>query len=99
VASSSSLTRFISAKDDNEKKSLIWGVITDAGGTMRLSLRDFRPHVGLLVATGHKGLAVQLAQDYLESYGTGFNQFVRDLRLITRTSRETQLEKKEKSDD
>jgi hypothetical protein len=93
VASSSSLTRFISAKDDNEKKSLIWGVVTDAKGVMRLSLRDFRPHVGLLIAAGHKDVAVRLAQDYLDSYASGLNQFVRDLRLITRASRQTRLEK------
>jgi hypothetical protein len=91
VAPSSSLTRFISAKDDNEKKSLIWGVVTDARGVMRLSLRDFRPHVALLIAAGHKDVAVRLAQDYLDSYVSGLNQYVRDLRLITRTSRETRL--------
>jgi hypothetical protein len=91
VVASSSLTRFISAKDDNEKKSLIWGVVTDAKGVMRLSLRDFRPHVGLLIAAGHKDVAVRLAQDYLDSYASGLNQFVRDLRLITRARRETRL--------
>ena len=32
VAPSSTLSRFISAKDDNEKKTLVWGVLTDAQG-------------------------------------------------------------------
>ena len=40
VARSSSLTRFASAKDDNDKKELAWGVLTDASGTMVLTLRD-----------------------------------------------------------
>ncbi|HLO18826.1 MAG TPA: hypothetical protein VK206_28600, partial [Anaerolineales bacterium] len=32
VAKTSTLTRFITAKDDNDKKTLAWGVITDAHG-------------------------------------------------------------------
>lgn len=91
VAPSSSLIRFISAKDDNEKKSLIWGVITDAKGIMRISLRDFRPHAGLLVAAGYKELAGRITRHYLDSYAIGLNQFVGELRLITQTSRETRL--------
>lgn len=89
VVSSSTLTRFISAKDDNDKKSLVWGVITDAQGVMRLSLRDFRPHVALLAACGHKDLASRLAQHYLDTYAQGLNQFIRELRQITQASRET----------
>jgi hypothetical protein len=88
VVPSSTLTRFISAKDDNDKKSLVWGVITDAQGVMRLSLRDFRPHVALLVACGCKELASRLTQHYLDSYAHGLNQFVRELRQITQASRE-----------
>jgi hypothetical protein len=91
VAPSSTLTRFISAKDDNDKKTLVWGVITDAAGVMRISLRDFRPHASLLIAAGHKNLAARLTQDYLDSYVHGLNGFVRDLYRITKTSRETRL--------
>ena len=41
VAPTSTLTRFISAKDDNDKKTLVWGVITDAQGVMRISPARF----------------------------------------------------------
>ncbi len=91
VAKSSSLVRFITAKDDNEKKTLAWGVITDADGVMHLSLRDFRPHVGLLDAVGRRKMAARLAQDYLDAYVLGLNQYIRELRQITLTSRETRL--------
>lgn len=94
VVPSSSLTRFISAKDDNDKKTLIWGVLTDAQGIMRITLRDFRPHVGLLMAAGQKDLARRIAQHYLESYASGFNHFIGDLRRINRTSRRNSSQKK-----
>jgi hypothetical protein len=99
VASTSTLTRFITAKDDNDKKTLAWGVITDAQSVMRISLRDFRPHVGLLERIGHKDLAIRIVQDYLEAYARGLNNFVADLRRITETSRETGLLKLEKGND
>jgi hypothetical protein len=91
VASSSTLRRFITAKDDNDKKTLAWGVITDAEGTMRISLRDFRPHVGKLSAAGYGDLAGLMTQDYLDSYGRGLNSYVRDLQRITAASRETRM--------
>ncbi len=91
VARTSTLTRFITAKDDNEKKTLAWGVITDADGVMRVTLRDFRPHVGRLEAIGHKALAVRVSQDYLDAYARGLNSFIRDLRRMTSASRETRL--------
>ncbi|HLE27287.1 MAG TPA: hypothetical protein VI793_04170 [Anaerolineales bacterium] len=99
VAPTSTLTRFITAKDDNEKKTLAWGAITDAQGVLRLSLRDFRPHVGLLEAAGQKALATRLAQDYLDAYANGLNDFVRDLRRLTLASRETRLAKRELTDE
>jgi hypothetical protein len=99
VAPTSTLTRFITAKDDNDKKTLAWGVITDAQGVMRLTLRDFRPHVGLLVAAGHKELATRLTQHYLDFYADGLNRFIGDLRQITEASRETQLVRPEQSHD
>jgi hypothetical protein len=88
VAPQSSLTRFITAKDDNEKKTLAWGVITDAKGVMRISLRDFRPHVGLLKAAGHQDLADKVAQDYLNRYVIGLNRYIRELQHIAVASQE-----------
>jgi hypothetical protein len=89
VAKTSSLTRFTSAKDDNTKKTLVWGVLTDAQGAMHLSLRDFRPHVGLLAAIGRQDLAKHIAQDYLDAYAQGLNRYIHELRWITLASRET----------
>ncbi len=82
VAPTSTLTRFISAKDDNEKKTLVWGIITDAQGMMRISLRDFRPYVGLLGKLGQQELAARIAQDYLHSYARGVNQYIYSLQRI-----------------
>jgi hypothetical protein len=95
VAPKSTLTRFITAKDDNEKKTLAWGIITDARGVMRISLRDFRPHVRLLKAAGQKELAARIVQDYLDAYAHGLNHYIQDLLKITEASRETRLEKLE----
>jgi len=89
VAPSSTLTRFITAKDDNKQKQLAWGVLTDANGVMHISLRDFRPHVVVLLENGYRDLANFIAQDYLNSYTSGLNFFVRDLMRITIASRET----------
>jgi hypothetical protein len=99
VAPTSTLTRFITAKDDNDKKTLAWGVITDAQGVMRITLRDFRPHVALLESVGRGDLAVRLARDYLDSYARGLNSYIDDLRRITETSRGTRLGKLEKRND
>jgi hypothetical protein len=99
VAQASTLSRFITAKDDNDKKTLAWGVITDAEGVMRMSLRDFRLHVGMLEAVGHKELATRIVQDYLDTYAHGLNNFVRDLQRITLASRETRFAKLERNGD
>ncbi len=93
VAKTSSLTRFITAKDDNEKKQLVWGVMTDANGIMQVSLRDFRPHVAALLAAGRKDLASLVTQDYLDTYALGLNAYIHDLIRITTASRETQTAK------
>jgi hypothetical protein len=90
VAKTSSLTRFITAKDDNEKKQLVWGVMTDANGIMQISLRDFRPHVTALLAAGRKDLASLVTQDYLDSYALGLNTYIQGLFRITMSSRDTQ---------
>ncbi|HSJ57174.1 MAG TPA: hypothetical protein VLC95_08330, partial [Anaerolineae bacterium] len=89
VVPSSTVTRFATAKDDSEKKTLAWGVVTDAEGVMCVSLRDFRPHVALLIACGQRRVAEWMARDYLVSYARGLNAYVRDLHQITRASRET----------
>jgi hypothetical protein len=89
VVPSSSLTRFATAKDDNEKKDLVWGVVTDADGVMRITLRDFRSHVGPLRRMGRKVLAEKMAQDYLDKYAIGLNEYVDQVLQITSKSRET----------
>ncbi len=97
VVPSSTLGRFVTAKDDNGQKQLVWGVITDAAKTMHISLRDFRPHVAALQAIGRQDLANQITQDYLDAYAEGFNRYIRDLQRITTASRKTHLLKKVQS--
>jgi hypothetical protein len=94
VSPTSTLTRFMTAKDDNNQKQLAWGVITDARASMRISLRDFRPHAATLLANGRKDLAALIAQDYLDSYAEGLNQYIHDLTRITSSSRETMPDQK-----
>lgn len=96
VAPTSTLTRFISAKDDNEKKTLIWGVMTDNHGMMHITLRDFRPHIEMLHGIRSPDLANRIAQDYLDSYVNGMNRYINDLRRITLGSRSSQLSTKTK---
>lgn len=91
VVPTSTLRRFVTAKDDNEQKQLAWGVVTDARGVLRISLRDFRPHVAALQAINRSDLAEQITQDYLDSYAEGFNAYIQDLHRITLASRETQM--------
>jgi len=98
VASGSSLTRFMSAKDDSDKKTLVWGAMTDANGMMRLTLRDFRPHVAQLKSIGRKDLAIRMTQDYLEAYAHGLNSYIQDLQRITRSMRQTQPDRPEKDE-
>lgn len=83
VKTGSSLTRFISAKDDGATKELVWGILTDDTGKMHISLRDFRPFIGPLMALDERPLADLLAQDYLDGYVDGLNRFVADLSTIT----------------
>lgn len=91
VAKTSTLTRFITAKDDNDKKTLAWGVITDAQNRLRVSLRDFRPYVAQLEAVGKMDLARRLTQDYLNTYVRGLNQYALELRRMTIARRATRL--------
>jgi hypothetical protein len=68
VAATSSITRFASSRDDGDTKLLVWGVMSDADGTLVLTLRDFRPYVAPLLRLGRADLARVLAQDYLDTY-------------------------------
>lgn len=93
VARGSSLCRFISAKDDNENKALVWAVLTDDNDVMHLSLRDFRPHVAALDKMDKIELAELILKDYLDAFAVGFNQFIANLLDIlnataTHTSKE-----------
>lgn len=89
VAPKSTLTRFMTAKDDNEQKQLAWSVITDSDSAVKMNLRDFRPHVSQLLEIGRKDLAEMITKDYLDAYVNGANRFVRELSRITIASRET----------
>lgn len=89
VPRTSTLTRFMTAKDDNTQKQLAWGIITDGNSVMRIHLRDFRPHVQSLLAIGRKDLATLITEDYLNAYARGFNAYIRELTSITTASRET----------
>jgi hypothetical protein len=68
VARGSSLTRFMTAKDDGATKALAWGIMTDDEGRMIVTMRDFRPHVKPLILAGRIDLARGMAQDYVVSY-------------------------------
>lgn len=68
VAQGSTLSRFMTAKDDGNTKALAWGVMTDDNGRLIVTMRDFRPHVEPLLEAGHEELAHALAQDYVSSY-------------------------------
>jgi hypothetical protein len=93
VAKGSTLSRFIAAKDDNEQKTLVWGVLTDDNGVMHLSLRDFRPHVAFLHRFKMDELAQQMTQDYLDAYASGLNQYMAELRDIVVASHETEKQR------
>jgi hypothetical protein len=84
AAPQSSLRRFNTAKDDNEKKTLAWGILTDVGGTVHVSLRDFRPHVGMLAALGRRDLAEAMSKDLLDAYADGINRFMDEMIYILR---------------
>ncbi len=82
VAPGSCLTRFVSARDDGEAKELIWSLMTDDEDRMHVSLRDFRAFVPQLLALGEHALADRLAEDYVQSYVEGLNEFVARLAEI-----------------
>ena len=77
----------MTAKDDNRQKQLTWGIMTDAKGVMRITLRDFRPHVKALHNIGRSDLADLITQDYLDAYAKGLNQYIQEVTRIARTSK------------
>jgi hypothetical protein len=89
VSKGSTLRRFVTAKDDNEQKTLAWGIITDDKNTLHLSLRDFRPHVALLHTVGMSKLAQRITQDYIDAYAEGLNQYIVELHDIVIASGES----------
>lgn len=86
VSDGSSLTRFITAKDDNEKKVLCWGIMTRADGVMVITLRDFRPWVTNLNASSASDAAKLVTQDYLQGYADGLTIFLEQLARIARAT-------------
>jgi hypothetical protein len=68
VAEGSTLSRFMTAKDDGNTKALAWGFMTDDQGRLIVTMRDFRPHVKPLIEAGRSDLAQMLAQDYVVAY-------------------------------
>ncbi len=86
VSKGASITRFISAKDDNENKTLVWGILTDDSDVLHISLRDFRPHVAALASLNRLDLAQIIVADCVESFADGFNQFVARLLDIANTN-------------
>lgn len=82
VAPASSLTRFISSRDDGDTKLLIWGAMSTADGRLVVTLRDFRPLVGELLAAGRAPLADLLTADYLAAYAAAANGLVKRLQRV-----------------
>lgn len=89
VVESSTLRRFITAKDDNTQKTLAWGVITDANNVVRMSLRDFRPHVVLWHEADLPDIAQAVTQDYLDAYVAGLNVYLDELHQIVTAQKPT----------
>lgn len=82
VASTSSLTRFSSSRDDGDTKLMVWGVMSDARGKLVVTLRDFRPHVTPLCRLNRADLAHMLAQDYLDAYAAEANTMVKRIQDV-----------------
>lgn len=94
VAVGSSLRRFMTAKDDNQLKTLSWGVQTDDKNVAHISLRDFRPHVKILHEAKLHHIAQLVVQDYLNAYVDGLNRYIAELSEITIASAEQQPRRK-----
>lgn len=79
VTQGSSITRFSSAKDDNQKKVLVWGVMTDDHDMLYITLRDFRPPILDLVRAGHPDVAQHITYDFLEQYVANLHRFIEQI--------------------
>ncbi|MBZ0283317.1 MAG: choline/carnitine O-acyltransferase [Anaerolineae bacterium] len=82
VTPGSSISRFSSAKDDNDKKVMVWGVMTDNNNQIYITLRDFRPPVIALAQAGHDIVAQMIAQDMVESFAADLNEFIHEMNII-----------------
>ena len=87
VVNGSSLTRFASAKDDNDKKVLVWGIMTDSTDHLYITLRDFRPPVLEIAEAGHTDIAQHITQDFLDAYMDGLYRFSAQLQAIVTAKR------------
>lgn len=85
VAKGSSITRFMSAKDDGNTKALVWGVMTDDTNRLIVTMRDFRPHVKPLVLANRIDLAHDMAQDYVVTYTSDLIGLVARLSAMLQT--------------
>jgi hypothetical protein len=72
----------MSAKDDGTSKLMVWGILCDRHGSLKITLRDFRPHGAQLLDLSREELAQLITADYLEAYSQGLNQFAEDLAAI-----------------
>jgi hypothetical protein len=91
VATGTSPVRFMSARDDNDAKALVWGVLTDDQDVMHIALRDFRPEVTALIDLDQADLAHEITKDFLDGYINGLNQFVAQLNdMMAATLEETE---------
>jgi hypothetical protein len=61
---------------------MVWGIMCDRHGSLKITLRDFRPHVAQLLDLSREELAQLITADYLEAYSQGLNQFAEDLAAI-----------------
>ncbi|MCB9451842.1 MAG: choline/carnitine O-acyltransferase [Anaerolineaceae bacterium] len=86
VTPGSSITRFASAKDDNDKKVLVWSIMTDDNDTLCLALRDFRPPILALAAEGQPQMAQLITQDFVDRFLEGFMTFIGEVNAIITAS-------------
>jgi hypothetical protein len=49
---------------------------------LQITLRDFRPHVGPLLANGYQALAELLAVDFLAAYADTTNRMIRRIQRV-----------------
>ena len=82
VPPGASPVRFLSARDDNDAKSMVWGILTDDRDVMMITLRDFRPEVTALFEIERPDIAQMIAQDFLDDYVSRLNQFTERLNQI-----------------